>query len=111
MSRPVICTGFFYYSMSMPRAMTVSKIITITGKVQGVFYRGSTREQAERLGVNGEVMNMPDGSVLLIAEGEEEAVNALIAWCYYGPTRAEVREVVVKEGIIKGYKDFKVMRF
>ena len=54
---------------------------------------------------------MPDGSVLLIAEGEEEAVKALIAWCYYGPPRAEVKEVIIKEGIIKDYKDFRVIRF
>ncbi|HRO46820.1 acylphosphatase [Agriterribacter sp.] len=91
--------------------MTINRMITITGKVQGVFYRGSAREQSERLGVNGEVKNMPDGSVVLIAEGEEEAVKALIAWCHYGPPRAEVQEVAVKEGVIKGYKDFKVIRF
>ncbi|MCO5239211.1 MAG: acylphosphatase [Chitinophagaceae bacterium] len=91
--------------------MIINRIITIKGKVQGVFYRGSTREQAERLGIHGEVMNMPDGSVLLIAEGEEESVSALIAWCHYGPPRAEVQDVTVKEGGIKGYKDFRVIRF
>ncbi|HRN56628.1 MAG TPA: acylphosphatase [Agriterribacter sp.] len=91
--------------------MIINRMINITGKVQGVFYRGSAREQAERLGVKGEVKNMPDGSVLLIAEGAEETVMALIAWCHYGPPRAEVQEVTVKEGRIKGYKDFKVIRF
>ncbi len=91
--------------------MIINRIISITGKVQGVFYRGSTREESERLGVYGEVMNMPDGSVLLIAEGDEEAVAALIAWCHYGPPRAEVREVSVKVGEVKGFKDFKVIRF
>lgn len=91
--------------------MIINRVITITGKVQGVFYRGSAREQSERLGVNGEVRNMPDGSVLLIAEGEEDAVKALIAWCHYGPPRAEVLEVAVKEGVVKGYKDFRVIRF
>ena len=91
--------------------MTINRIVNITGKVQGVFYRGSVREESERLGVNGEVKNMPDGSVLLIAEGEEEAVKALIAKCYYGPPRAEVKEVIIKEGIIKDYKDFRVIRF
>lgn len=90
--------------------MIINRIVSIRGKVQGVFYRGSTREQSERLGVNGEVMNMPDGSVLLIAEGEEEAVTALIAWCQHGPSRADVQEVVVKNGEIKGYKDFRVIR-
>lgn len=91
--------------------MIINRIVIITGKVQGVFFRGSTREMAERSGVKGEVKNMPDGSVQLIAEGDEEAVEALIAWCHYGPPRAEVKEVRIKEGIIKGYKDFSVIRF
>lgn len=91
--------------------MVVHKHVVITGKVQGVFFRGSTREQAEKLGVLGEVQNMPDGSVVLFAEGEEEAVNALIAWCHYGPARAEVEKVIVSEGEIKGYKNFSVIRF
>ncbi|MBX2925788.1 MAG: acylphosphatase [Chitinophagaceae bacterium] len=91
--------------------MLVHKHVVITGKVQGVFFRGSTREQAEKLGVFGHVQNMPDGSVVLHAEGEEEAVNALIAWCHYGPPRAEVSGVIVEEGEIKGYKNFTVIRF
>lgn len=91
--------------------MTINRIIIIKGKVQGVFYRGSTREQAEHLGINGEVKNMPDGSVELIAEGNKEAVEQLIAWCHHGPQRAEVEEVIVKEGAIKGFKNFKVIRF
>ena len=91
--------------------MIINKIVIITGKVQGVFFRGSTREMAERSGVKGEVKNMPDGSVQLIAEGDEEAVGALIAWCHYGPPRAEVKEVSIKEGTIKGYKNFSVIRF
>ena len=91
--------------------MIVHKRAVITGKVQGVFFRGSTREQAEKLGVFGEVQNMPDGSVVLFAEGEENAVDALIAWCHYGPPRAEVDKVLVSEGEIKGYKNFSVIRF
>ena len=91
--------------------MTINRTVIIKGKVQGVFYRGSTREQAERLGVNGEVKNMPDGSVELIIEGNREAVEQLITWCHQGPQRAEVEEVVVKEGTIKGFKNFRVIRF
>ncbi|MCO5237666.1 MAG: acylphosphatase [Chitinophagaceae bacterium] len=91
--------------------MKINRIITVTGKVQGVFYRGSAREQAALLGVWGEVMNKPDGSVLLIAEGEEEAVKALITWCHYGSPRAEVEEVRVEEGELQGYRDFSVKRF
>ncbi len=88
----------------------VHKEAIIRGKVQGVFFRGSAREKAEELGVRGEVKNLPDGSVWLVAEGEEEAVNELIAWCYEGPLRAEVQEVIVNDGELNGYRDFRVTR-
>lgn len=91
--------------------MVINRVVIITGKVQGVFFRGSTREMAEQSGVKGEIKNMQDGSVHLIAEGDEEAVKALIAWCHYGPPRAEVTGVSVTEGIVKGYKNFSVIRF
>ena len=45
--------GFFYFIKLKPDAMTINRIVIITGKVQGVFYRGSVREECERLGVNG----------------------------------------------------------
>ncbi|MFT3704768.1 MAG: acylphosphatase [Agriterribacter sp.] len=91
--------------------MIIHKEVIIKGKVQGVFFRGSTKEEAIKLGVNGEVWNMTDGSVILHAEGEEEKVNALIQWCYTGPTRAEVTEVIIKDNEVKGYKNFTVKRF
>ena len=90
--------------------MTVHKEAIIRGKVQGVFFRGSTREKAMILGVMGEVKNLPDGSVWLVAEGDENAVNELIAWCYRGPLRAEVEDVIVTEGVVVGYRDFQVTR-
>lgn len=90
--------------------MIINRIAIIKGKVQGVFFRGSTQEQAAALGVNGEVWNMPDGSVCLIAEGEEEKVAALLSWCYGGPPRAEVKEIIVKEGKVEGYKKFIIKR-
>lgn len=105
---PRTCAGHSYLNTLL---MIVHKCVVITGKVQGVFFRGSTREQAEKLGVYGEVQNLPDGSVLLHAEGEEEIVNALIAWCHYGPPRAEVERVIVNDEEVKGYKNFTVIRF
>ncbi len=91
--------------------MVVLKQLIITGKVQGVFYRASAVNEAQRLGVNGEVWNMPDGSVGLIAEGQAEAVNALITWCYKGPERAKVENVEITDGELRGYKNFTVKRF
>lgn len=62
----------------------------IRGRVQGVFYRASAREQAERLGLRGEVRNRLDRSVELWAEGEAGALEALLRWCAEGPPAARV---------------------
>ncbi|MBN8857693.1 MAG: acylphosphatase [Sphingobacteriales bacterium] len=91
--------------------MIVSKRAVIAGKVQGVFYRASTKERAIALGVNGEVWNRTDGGVELVAEGEEEQVNALLEWCRLGPPRAEVKELQVSDSTVKGFKNFTVKRF
>lgn len=69
--------------------------LKITGYVQGVFYRATTRETAVRLGLHGWVRNRPDGSVELVAEGEESEINKLIDWCQKGPAGADVHDVEV----------------
>jgi acylphosphatase len=65
----------------------------VSGRVQGVFFRAETREQALRLTVTGWVRNLPDGRVELIAEGEQQCVRQLIAWCRQGPPHARVDRV------------------
>jgi len=88
----------------------VYKRILIQGHVQGVFFRASTKEKADQLGVSGEVRNLPDGSVEVLAAGAEAAVERLIAWCHEGPPRAEVLSVKVS-GIEPGdFDGFKVVR-
>jgi acylphosphatase len=63
----------------------------ITGKVQGVYFRASTLEQAQILtGVTGWVRNCADGAVAVVAEGTKEALDALVAWCQHGPRAARV---------------------
>lgn len=81
---------------------------TVTGRVQGVSFRYYTQERASELGVNGWVRNEPDGSVALHAEGEPEAVDALVEWCRTGPTTAMVRNVAVRAATETGATSFEV---
>jgi acylphosphatase len=67
--------------------------LSITGRVQGVWYRASTREAALALGLVGTVRNRADGSVLAIAQGLQPAVDEFIAWCRRGPPQARVQSV------------------
>jgi acylphosphatase len=67
--------------------------LTIVGRVQGVWFRDSTRQEAVRLGVTGWVRNRPEGSVELVAEGPDREVRELVAWCHHGPPAARVTQV------------------
>ena len=69
----------------------------ISGRVQGVSFRWHARRTARRLGVSGWVRNEPDGSVLLHAEGDPEAVQELVTWCHGGPSLAKVTDVATRE--------------
>lgn len=78
--------------------MIVTRHLVITGRVQGVWYRESMRQEAERLGVAGWVRNRRDGSVEAMLQGEESAVAALIDWAWQGPPAAEVSDIRSAEG-------------
>jgi acylphosphatase len=84
--------------------------IKVSGRVQGVFYRASTHEEAQRLGVKGYVKNEADGSVYIEAEGDVALLDALIEWCKQGPPAAKVQHVDVHEGTWKGFTEFTVKR-
>lgn len=71
--------------------------ITVYGRVQGVFFRKYTCEKAMALGLFGWVRNEVDGSVSIHAEGNSEALSALIQWCATGSPWSEVDDVVVTE--------------
>ena len=74
----------------------------VTGRVQGVFYRASTQEEATRLGLHGWVRNRDDGSVELVACGEESILKQLERWLWQGPKFAEVSGVQLYEVDSKG---------
>ncbi|GGF44448.1 acylphosphatase [Marmoricola endophyticus] len=82
--------------------------LRITGRVQGVSYRYSCQQQAQRLGVAGWVRNEPDGAVTARAEGERDAVGALVEWCRGGPSGARVDDVQVAEVPASGAREFRV---
>ena len=84
--------------------------ITVTGKVQGVFFRQSTREKAVTLGINGTVANRPNGSVYIVATGTTEQLAALTAWSKIGPPRAVVTAVEVVDLELWVFDGFKILR-
>ena len=80
--------------------------LLIKGKVQGVYYRASAKEQADRLSLRGWVRNTPEGGVEIVVSGEEAAVQQFIAWCRQGPPRAVVTDVISSaqpEGRFEGF--------
>lgn len=82
--------------------------VKVTGKVQGVFFRASTKDVAKKFGISGFVCNHPDGSVVIEAEGEEENLNQFMEWCHHGPLRAIVDSVIIEFGDLMGFKKFEV---
>ncbi|MCY1380344.1 Acylphosphatase [compost metagenome] len=82
----------------------------VSGRVQGVFFRQATAEQAERLDVDGWVRNLGDGRVEVLLEGEEPAVRELAAWLEQGPPRAKVTALALEEQALQGIAGFIVRR-
>lgn len=84
--------------------------VNIFGKVQGVWFRASTRDQAHSLGLNGFVRNEDDGSVYAEFEGPAAAVDAMLQWRLEGPAHARVDRVVVEEGDVADFSGFQIQR-
>ncbi|RMA93337.1 acylphosphatase [Hydrogenothermus marinus] len=81
----------------------------VKGKVQGVYYRKFTKETADRLGLKGWVKNLPDGTVEVVAEGDEDKLKELLENLYKGPPLAEIIDIdyefLNKDG---GFTDFEI---
>ena len=83
--------------------------LTASGRVQGVFFRASTRDQARRLGLTGWVRNEGDGSVAAEVQGQDDAVSSLIRFCRRGPGSATVTALVVQDvAVVQGETGFEV---
>ncbi len=82
--------------------------VFVSGKVQGVFYRDGTRQEAQRRGVGGWVRNLRDGRVEAVFEGPGEAVDAMVAWCRVGPPLSRPTYVDRKDEAEEGLKSFEI---
>jgi acylphosphatase len=82
--------------------------VKVHGRVQGVFFRDSTRREAERAGVAGWVRNCADGTVEAVFEGDEDAVARMVEWVREGPGHADVDRVDVDEEEPEGLSAFEV---
>lgn len=88
----------------------IHKNITVTGRVQGVFYRASAFNKALELGLKGFVMNQPDGCVYIEAEGTEVQIEGLIDWCREGPAYARIDSLDTDDGEWIGFEKFEIRR-
>ncbi len=89
--------------------MTTVHLI-ISGKVQGVFYRASAREMADRLGIQGWIKNTAEGNVEVMASGNEPELQRFIAWCREGPPKARVDDIVIIQKQEMQFEGFAVLR-
>ena len=80
----------------------------VSGRVQGVFFRASTREQAQRLGLRGHARNLPDGRVEVLAVGADDAIRQLEQWLQHGPPSARVDHVERSSAEVEARDDFSV---
>jgi acylphosphatase len=82
--------------------------LVVDGRVQGVFFRAATAQEARGLGLGGWVRNLPDGRVEIVAEGERRTLEMLLAWAHHGPPAARVTDVEVEwieyVGKFKGFE-------
>ena len=82
--------------------------IIVKGRVQGVGFRYATQREARLWGIRGFVKNLPDGSVYIEAEGEQEILQQFARWCHEGPSQARVEDIEVSEAPATGAGPFSV---
>ena len=91
--------------------MKTNVLVLISGNVQGVWFRASTKQKAEQLGLKGWVRNTEDGGVEAVFQGDEKQVSEMINWCHHGPPLAKVEKVnVTKKQYVEIFEDFSIKR-
>jgi acylphosphatase len=85
-------------------------IIRITGKVQGVSFRYTTKVVADQMGVRGMIRNESDGSLYIEAEGDDTLLEVFLEWCHEGPDRAKIENITVTPGEVKNYRNFEIVK-
>ncbi|HWJ38736.1 MAG TPA: acylphosphatase [Sphingomicrobium sp.] len=90
--------------------LKIARHVRIGGRVQGVFFRAWSKEQAERLGVSGWIRNCPDGSVEAHVEGSEQSIDRLVGLLRGGPPGARVDDLQVREAELLNPTRFEVRR-
>jgi acylphosphatase len=88
----------------------IARHIRVIGRVQGVFFRASTKAKADELNIKGSVRNEPGGTVYIEAEGEPANMEQFVDWCRQGPPRSRVDNLDVRDAKVNGYLDFSVLR-
>ena len=84
--------------------------VIVRGRVTGVFFRAAAQREARRLGITGWVKNRADGSVEMVAEGEEEGIKEIVSWAHHGPSAARVDNVDVRwRGYTGEFSDFRIV--
>lgn len=85
-----------------------ARLFTVHGRVQGVWFRDSTRREAERLGITGHAINLPDGNVEVLAHGAPDALRELEAWLHQGSPLARVSKVESVSTDLEGSNEFRI---
>jgi len=85
--------------------------LTITGSVQGVFFRQYLKDHADKHNVRGYARNLEDGRVEIFLEGPIDSVDSMVSICKRGPPHSQIRNVEQKDEKFQDFKEFKILRF
>jgi acylphosphatase len=100
---------FFVFGAERARMADRTRVhVFVSGRVQGVFYRATTRDTARDRGVDGWVKNLADGRVEAVFEGPREDVESMVEWCHTGSPQARVEDVDVEYEAPEGVDGFEV---